>query len=818
MQEIILNDQNIESLPDRLLACKDNKIKVFFPDYYDHIENEKRNVPEYNEKNIMTIDKAKRIADKRGIEIISNHRSYAKEISKDLNLDDFSNSVLLCHKNKEKKDKPKISLIICTCNRKDHLRKTLYALTKQRSEKSFEVIVADDSSSDGTSEMIRELDPPFQLKHIYWPREKDFRSGSAENRVGPLRNLGVRNSRGEMLIFLDADIVANENFLEEHYGSCDESSVVIGPSIREKEKMDTRENYFSICKDDIDSLDIKWTLLHSGNFSVYKCNFDKVGGFDKDFIFYGKEDEEIGFRFAKLGLKFKLNRKAYGIHLYHEPEYINETIKKIMHLYQVRVFYKKYLDKTIFYRYEHRLSPHLIKAGNKCNNNCVFCKRLEKKSFKDKPKEEIISELRIAKGNNLDIVLGGGEPAIRKDFLEILDHANELGLDLELLTNGRIFSNIDHVQKIKKRKVKRVMVYVYGHDENNFEAITRAKKSFRQSLKGIKNLCDSGIEVSVNAVITKHNYKALSKISKLCHKLGTNTVHITTIPDDMSNRELKHMARAICNFDHYANITFRDHFINCFNSERGFKNKIQKEEKCARCIINSRCPFIGNSASVRIDDVYENQETLSRAVDMLLQKRIHVSLQIIPKIATIECARWAIGLKQKNPSILEIGQHGWSHTNYDITLEENYEFGKARSYEEQYNDILRGKERMMELFGDKSDPVFTPPYHGFDNNTIMALAKLNFEKIYLGKGPAKGIHGCRAVNYDIDPLYYKKSKAYPRDIEKVKKELKDSLRSFNEARLLLHAQYIDEGTFNIIEYLGELIQNSRKDEDMLNNL
>jgi glycosyltransferase involved in cell wall biosynthesis len=96
----------------------------------------------------------------------------------------------------------KASIIIPTYNRKDSLYETLASLTKQtRAVQSFEVIVVDDGSDDGTDEVAGETFP-FALRYFSQENQGDAAA----------RNFGVRQSQAEILVFLDDDM-----FLEPHY-------------------------------------------------------------------------------------------------------------------------------------------------------------------------------------------------------------------------------------------------------------------------------------------------------------------------------------------------------------------------------------------------------------------------------------------------------------------------------------------------------------------------------------------------------------------------------------------------------------------------
>ena len=101
-------------------------------------------------------------------------------------------------------DQPCISVIIPFYNSKNHIDNCLYALKNQTFEKTYEIILVDDGSTDGTVNRIKSHNNPliriFQLKENKGP--------------AAARNLGLKNASGKYVFFIDADdyIITNNFF------------------------------------------------------------------------------------------------------------------------------------------------------------------------------------------------------------------------------------------------------------------------------------------------------------------------------------------------------------------------------------------------------------------------------------------------------------------------------------------------------------------------------------------------------------------------------------------------------------------------------
>lgn len=97
-----------------------------------------------------------------------------------------------------------ISVIIPTYNEEDVILKCLYSLEIQTGV-NFEVIVVDDGSTDKTIQLINKYSSSkYNLRLI---------EGKHEG-AGPARNLGAKNAKGNILVFVDSDMTFDKHFLK----------------------------------------------------------------------------------------------------------------------------------------------------------------------------------------------------------------------------------------------------------------------------------------------------------------------------------------------------------------------------------------------------------------------------------------------------------------------------------------------------------------------------------------------------------------------------------------------------------------------------
>lgn len=128
---------------------------------------------------------------------------------------------------------------------------------------------------------------------------------------------------------------------------------------------------------------------------------------------------------------------------------------------------------------------------------------------------------------------------------------------------------------------------------------------------------------------------------------------------------------------------------------------------------------------IRNDDVWKLDRFFYEFFDFMLKYEIPVVYGVIPALIQEDAAIFLRRAKEKNPRLLDIVQHGYAHRNYAPAGERKYEFGHARSYKQQLDDIASGIQIMRSCFGEMVTPGFTPSFHSYDTNTIDAIEALN---------------------------------------------------------------------------------------------
>jgi peptidoglycan/xylan/chitin deacetylase (PgdA/CDA1 family) len=127
----------------------------------------------------------------------------------------------------------------------------------------------------------------------------------------------------------------------------------------------------------------------------------------------------------------------------------------------------------------------------------------------------------------------------------------------------------------------------------------------------------------------------------------------------------------------------------------------------------------------RNDDVFEMGGKFEKLNDIFIKNGIPIHHSVIPIKLARSSLEDFIRLEQKNPGLIEYGQHGYAHKNHG-DLKTKSEF-VGRTHLQQKKDILKGKKIMEETFGEYFSPVFSPPYHQYDSDTLRVINDLGFK-------------------------------------------------------------------------------------------
>lgn len=250
----------------------------------------------------------------------------------------------------------KASIIIAVYNQWQWLQLILDTLSRQ-TERDFEVVIADDGSTDVISRGIGQMRAkcPFSLMHV-WHEDCGWQKNIILNKA-------VKASSGKILIFIDGDCVPHHRFVEDHIMAHRDCRVFSGrrAEIPAEVSTDVESGAISTLPELMKGLRRNITKVmsshrplrylrfpHIGGSMIQKrrdggilgCNFSidrdllmEINGFDERYLAPGTgEDTDVHLRLKNMGVKVTVSgHYALQYHRCHKHfDFSDENNKRIL--------------------------------------------------------------------------------------------------------------------------------------------------------------------------------------------------------------------------------------------------------------------------------------------------------------------------------------------------------------------------------------------------------------------------------------------------------------------------------------------------------
>lgn len=225
------------------------------------------------------------------------------------------------------------SVVIPTYNRAPLLKRCLKSLEEQ-SFKDFEVLVCDDGSTDETKSVVDSFASVLNIKYIW-----------NENWGGPARprNIGIANSSGQWVCFLDSDDWWYKGKLQKVFEYTEEYDFIYHDLDVYNTELNQKTNAVGFAgeKDFFLNLMLEGNFISNSSVSIKKDVLDKVGCFSEDRRIIGSEDFDLWLSISSATDNMKYIDESLGGYEVGGGGHLDSFDIKLIR--RLEVIYSKYL-------------------------------------------------------------------------------------------------------------------------------------------------------------------------------------------------------------------------------------------------------------------------------------------------------------------------------------------------------------------------------------------------------------------------------------------------------------------------------------------
>jgi radical SAM protein with 4Fe4S-binding SPASM domain len=161
-----------------------------------------------------------------------------------------------------------------------------------------------------------------------------------------------------------------------------------------------------------------------------------------------------------------------------------------------------------------------------CNNNCFFCYTGGPRSGKEMSTAEWKAAIdKLWSSGIPQIVFTGGEPTLRNDLVELVEHSREFVTGL--VTNGRKLGSL--AGALRKAELDYVQVSLESHLPEVHDKMVGVKGAWQETVNGIKEALKGDLEVITNSTLTADNLRTFPETIKFGAGLGLKMMACNTL-------------------------------------------------------------------------------------------------------------------------------------------------------------------------------------------------------------------------------------------------------------------------------------------------
>ncbi len=257
--------------------------------------------------------------------------------------------------------------------------------------------------------------------------------------------------------------------------------------------------------------------------------------------------------------------------------------------------------ESLFRQAHHNRIPlsGMLELTSRCNLRCIHCylgnqDAQHAKRAMEMDTEQLKSLLdELAEAGTLFLTITGGDPMMRKDFVEIYAHGVRLGMLVIVFCDGVLVSDkiISAFQELPPRRVE---ISIYGATEETYEKVTRIKGSYRKCIRGIERLLNAGITVALKTILMSTNEHEFEHMRQMAEDYGVpfrfDAAIFPCLPDSSQEPLALRISKETAISHELASETARRGWIDHYEERKAPK---QRDDRLFKCGAGARAFYVG---------------------------------------------------------------------------------------------------------------------------------------------------------------------------------------------------------------------------------
>lgn len=221
--------------------------------------------------------------------------------------------------------------------------------------------------------------------------------------------------------------------------------------------------------------------------------------------------------------------------------------------------------------------------------------------------EQWLSVARAARENGmLLLLLTGGEPLLRSDFVYLYEEFAKMGFIISINTNGYLLSG-KIAETLKRFPPSRLNISLYGAYRESYIELCGGDY-FNKVVENIKDMQETGINIKLNCTVTPQNCNELKEINDLAKVLGLNIKTVTYLyppvrrgesfaGENVGRLSPKDAAyyRLLWDEIHYDD--FGERLSSLVNSTEAV-GEVRNKEHCSKCRAGNTCFWVDSEGNM----------------------------------------------------------------------------------------------------------------------------------------------------------------------------------------------------------------------------